>query len=136
MRVKLCSRCPYTPRDLAGHYDSAAALHVCAKCDGHEASTNRYPRKVNRRQQCATVLTIFATTPTSDARSVKEGLVSSGTMCGGPPSVRGNALIASGPVRPATAAGYAGFRPHDRGCDEEPPDFSRSSRLRNEEAAR
>jgi hypothetical protein len=54
MRVKLCSRCPYTPRDLAGHYDPEGILHVCAKCDGRqEASTNHYPRKAYRRQQCA-----------------------------------------------------------------------------------
>jgi hypothetical protein len=33
MRVKLCARCPYTPRDLASHYDPDAALHACAKCD-------------------------------------------------------------------------------------------------------
>ena len=26
MRVKLCSRCPYAPRDLADHYDPDAAL--------------------------------------------------------------------------------------------------------------
>ena len=136
MRVKLCSRCPYTPRDLAGHYDSAAALHVCAKCDGHEASTNRYPRKVHRRQQCATVLNIFAATPTGGARSVTESLGSSDTMCGEPPSVRESALIASGSARPVTAAGYAGFKLPDRGRDEELPDSSRSSRIRNTEAAR
>jgi hypothetical protein len=33
MRVKLCATCPYTPRDLADHYDPAAALHLCATCD-------------------------------------------------------------------------------------------------------
>jgi hypothetical protein len=36
MRVKLCARCPYTPRDLAGHYDPEATLHVGAKCDGEQ----------------------------------------------------------------------------------------------------
>jgi hypothetical protein len=34
MRVKLCTRCPYTPQDLTGHYDPEAALHLGAKCDG------------------------------------------------------------------------------------------------------
>jgi len=33
MRVKLCSRCPYAPRDLADHYDPDAALYSCARCD-------------------------------------------------------------------------------------------------------
>ena len=48
MRVKLCRRCPYTPRDLADHYDPEAALHVCAKCDGEQAMlTNHYPREVH-----------------------------------------------------------------------------------------
>jgi hypothetical protein len=45
MRVKLCARCPYTPRELAGHYDPEATLHVCAKCDGEqEVLTKRCPR--------------------------------------------------------------------------------------------
>jgi hypothetical protein len=33
MRVKLCMRCPYPPRDISGHYDSKAVLHLCVKCD-------------------------------------------------------------------------------------------------------
>jgi hypothetical protein len=42
MRVRLCKRFPYAPRDLAGRYDPEGALHVCAKCDGQrEASTAR-----------------------------------------------------------------------------------------------
>jgi hypothetical protein len=54
MRVKLCSRCPYTPRDLAGHYDPDGVLHACAKCDGYEASTNHYPREAQRRGSALT----------------------------------------------------------------------------------
>src|SRR5437879_1768759 len=62
MRVTLCSRCPYTPRDLASHYDPNGVLHVCAKCDGRQdTSTNHYPRKARRRQQCAIVRNILAT---------------------------------------------------------------------------
>ncbi len=60
MRVKLCARCPYTPRDLTGHYDPEAALHVCAKCDGeHGGSTQHYPRKAYRRRACSTAPNIF-----------------------------------------------------------------------------
>ena len=50
MRVKLCARCPYAPRDLAGHYDPEAAFHACAKCDGEQGMiTNHYPREARRR---------------------------------------------------------------------------------------
>ena len=42
MRVKLCARCPYTPRDLAGHYDPEGVLHVCATCDGKQEVSARY----------------------------------------------------------------------------------------------
>jgi hypothetical protein len=45
MRVKLCARCPYQPRDLEDHCDPEAALHVCAKCDGEQVMlTNHDPR--------------------------------------------------------------------------------------------
>jgi hypothetical protein len=46
MRVKLCARCPYTPRDLAGHYDAESVFHVCATCDGkQEVNARHYPRE-------------------------------------------------------------------------------------------
>jgi len=114
MRVKLCARCPYTPQDLAGHYDPKGVLHVCAKCDGQQgAGTNHYPRKTHRRQKCTTVPNIFATAQPSVARSVPESLVSSGTIPGELPSVQGSALIASRPASTATADGYFGFKPPD-----------------------
>jgi hypothetical protein len=115
MRVKLCARCPYTPRDLAGHYDPEAALHLCAKCDGEQGMlTNHYPRESHRRRKCATVPNIFGMAQRSAAPSVTESLVSSGTTHGELPSVQRSALIASRPARMATADGYAGFRPPDK----------------------
>jgi hypothetical protein len=112
MRVKLCARCPYAPRDLADHYDPHAVLHVCAKCDGEQGiPRNHYPRAANRRRECATILNVFDTTQRSGARSVTESLVSSGTTPGEQPSVQGNAPIASRPARTATADGCAGFKP-------------------------
>lgn len=61
MRVKLCERCPYTPRDLAGHYDPGASLHVCAKCDDEQRMvTNRYPRKAYRRDDNAQQSPMFS----------------------------------------------------------------------------
>jgi hypothetical protein len=136
MRVKLCTRCPYTPRDLAGHYDPEAALHVCAKCDGEQGMlTNHYPREAYRRRKCATVPNIFGTTQRSAAPSVTESLVSSGTTPGELPSVQGNALIASRPARRATADGYADFKPPDNSCSENHAEISRRLGCRNKEAA-
>lgn len=112
MRVKLCARCPYMPRDLTGHYDAEATLHLCAGCDRQqEASTSRYPRKAYRRQQCATVPKVFATAQQSVAQSATEGSASSVIIAREPPSVQRSALIASGPAARATAAGYVGFKP-------------------------
>ena len=127
MRVKLCSRCPYAPRDLADHYDPAGILHVCATCDGRqEASTNSYPRKANRRQQCATVRNISATAQPSVARSATESLASSGTTPGEPPSVQRSALTASRRARMLIADGCVDFTPPDDGSPT-PTAFFRSS---------
>ena len=116
MSVRLCSRCPYAPRDLAGHYDPEAVLHVCARCDGQrEASTNHYPRKTHRRQRCATVPSIPAMAQPSVARSATESSASSGTTRGEPLSVQGSALTASRPAWMATADGYVDFSPPDNG---------------------
>jgi hypothetical protein len=114
MRVKLCSRCPYTPHDLAGHYDPQGDLHVCAKCDAEQgASTNYRPHKTHRRQQCVTAPNIPGTAQPSVARSATENLASSGTTAAEPPSVQRSALTASRHVRKATAAGYVDFTPPD-----------------------
>jgi hypothetical protein len=116
MRVKLCPRCPYSPRDLAGHYDPEGVLHACAKCDDQEASTNHYPRKAQRRQQCATVPNILVAAQPSVARSVTESLASSGTTPGKPPSVQRGAPTASRSAGRATADGYVGFKPRPENC--------------------
>jgi hypothetical protein len=136
MRVKLCDRCPYTPQDLGGHYDAEGTLHVCARCDGqHEASTSHYPREAHRRQQCATVPSIFATAQPSVARSATDNLVSSGTIPGKPPSVQRNAPSASRPAVKATANGYRGFTRLDGSRSEHLAELSRSSGFRSKEVA-
>jgi hypothetical protein len=115
MRVKLCKRCPYTPRDLAGHYDPEAALHACAKCDGEQgAPTQHYPRKAYRRRICSTAPNILGMTQRSVAPSATESLASSGTTPGGRPSVQRSALIASSSGSRTTADGYAAFMPPDQ----------------------
>jgi hypothetical protein len=114
MRVKPCSRCPYTPRDLLGHYDPEAVLHVCAKCDGEQgASTNCYPRITDRRQQCVTLPNIPGMAQPSVVPFATEGLASYGTTRGGPRFVRRNALTASRRARKVTADGYVDFTPPD-----------------------
>ena len=136
MRVKLCARCPYTPRDLAGHYDPEGELHACARCDGQQdASTNHYPREPYRRQKCATVPNILVTAPPSVALSAPVSLVSTATTPGEPRSAQRSALAASRPVKRATADGCADFRPPDNGCGENHAATSRSSGFRSKEAA-
>jgi hypothetical protein len=136
MKVKLCARCPYKPRDLASHYDPEAAPHVCAKCDGEQGMpTNHYPREVYRRTKCATVPNIFGRAQRSAAPSVTASLVSSATTRGELPSVQRNALIASRTARRATADGYAGCKPPDNSCGENHAEISRCSDFRNTEAA-
>lgn len=137
MRVKLCARCPYTPRDLAGHYDPEGELYACAKCDGgQEVSTNQYPRKTGRRQECATALNILGTSPPSVALSATEGLVSSATTPGEPPSAQKNALTASRPVKRATTGGYVDFipQPGNERIERHAP-MSERSEFRSEEVA-
>jgi hypothetical protein len=137
MRVKLCSRCPYTPRDLAGHYDPEGVLYACAKCDGQDASANHYPREAHhRRQKCTTDPNIPGTVQPSVAQSVTGGLASSGTTPGEPPSVQRSALTASRHARTATADGYVDFKLPDNGCGENHAAISRSSGFRSKEAVR
>jgi hypothetical protein len=105
MTVKPCSVCPYSPRDLAGHYDPEAAAHVCARCDEKPGASTGYPRKVHRRQQCDALPNNPGSAQPSGARSAVESSVSYDTTPGEPPSVRRNASIASRRARTVTADG-------------------------------
>ena len=136
MRVKLCARCPYTPRDLAGHYDPEGLLHVCAKCDGEQAMlTNHYPRETRRRRKWATVPNIFSIAQRSAAPSVTESSASSATTPGELPSVQGSALIASRPASRATADGCAHSEPPDNTRCEGHAEISGRFGFRNKEPA-
>jgi hypothetical protein len=111
MRVRPCERCPYTPRDLAGHYDPAGVLHVCAKCDGlQEASTRHYPR-AHRSKQCATAIDIPAMAQPSVAPSVTANSALSGTIAAEPRSAQGSARTASRRVARPTEVGYVSCTP-------------------------
>jgi hypothetical protein len=132
MRVKLCARCPYTPRDLAGHYDPEATLHVCAKCNGEQGVLTKHrPREAQRRQECSTVHNMFGMTQQKGAPSVTESLVSSGTTRGELLSVQRSALIATRPARRVTADGYADLKSPDKQLQTELLDFE-TGRLRKE----
>jgi hypothetical protein len=128
MRVKLCTRCPYLPHDLASHYDPEAVLHLCARCDGERwMITSHYPRDSYRRRQCVTNRDVFETTQQRVARSATDTLVSSATTPAKPPSVQRSALTASSPARRATADGYADSRRPDSRCGESHAEISRRS---------
>jgi hypothetical protein len=119
MRVKLCKRCPYEPRDLAGHYDPDAALHLCAKCDGEPwMLTNHYPRDCYRRGPCPTNRDVFEPALRSVVRSATKTLVSSATTLTKQRFVQKNASIASIAAWRPTAHGSVGFGPPDRSCIE------------------
>jgi hypothetical protein len=112
MRVKLCSRCPYTPHDLADHYDPAAALYACARCDGEIGILNTSnSREAQRRQPCATPFHSISMTPPSAAPFAKDGLASFAITHGEPPCAPKSASIASRPAGTPTAHGCADFAP-------------------------
>jgi hypothetical protein len=77
MRVKLCARCPYAPRDFTGNYDPGATLHVCAKCDSTPlVPSGHHALKAQRRRKCSTIHNTFGMAQRSPAPSVRESLVS------------------------------------------------------------
>ena len=116
MRVKLCGRCPYTPYDLADHYDPLAALHACAKCDHEQGVPNEHDlRETQRRRKCSTSLSKKSLAQPSVAPFAPESLASSVTIRGELPSVQGSALITSIPASKATADGYGDFARPDGG---------------------
>jgi hypothetical protein len=120
MRVKLCTRCPYAPRDISGRYDSKAVVHLCVKCDSRRvASADHYPRKTHRRQECATVFSIDVTAQPIVARSVRDGLASSGTTPGERPSAPESAPTVSGIVGTTTVDFYLVTRLPDS-CGDDP----------------
>jgi hypothetical protein len=136
MRAKLCTRRPYPPQDLSGHYDPKAVLDLRAKCDGERvASTNHYPHQTHRRQECAIVFNIVVTAQPSVARSVRESLASYGTTPGEPPSAQRSAPTASRLVEMTTADFYLAFRPPNNGCGDNSAAISPGSTFRSKEVA-
>jgi hypothetical protein len=111
MRVKLCATCPYTPRDLADHYDPAATLHLCAGCD-----VECDLRKTRRRQTCPITTTNTAVEPLA-ALFAREGSASFAIIAAAPLCVPENASSISKSAGRTTAVGYGDFEPPEDGGD-------------------
>ena len=136
MRVKLCTRCPYTPRDLEDHYDPEATAHACARCDGEQDKVKLYyPLETSRRRKCSIVPKIFSIPQRSAARCVAGSSVSSGTIPGDRTSVRRSALIASTFVGRPTGDGCGSFKPAETASKENLAEISSGSGLGEKEAA-
>jgi len=108
VQVKLCARCPYSPRDLADHYDIDAALHLCATCDAEYD-----PCETLRRPTCRTRVSnaISKTGPTGRhaVPSARESSASFAITAVARPSVQSGASSVSSSAGTATAVGYGDF---------------------------
>lgn len=105
MRLKLCARCSYGPRDLADHYDQEAALHLCATCN-----VEYNLRKTRRRRTCpSTTINTAGIAELHVAPYVTEISASFAIIAAAPPSVQGSASSVSRLAGTATAIGYGDF---------------------------
>lgn len=104
MRVKLCARCPYTPRDLAHHYDPEAALYACAKCDNEQDLC-----VTQWRRKCSTVIDTSSAAQSNVALFATESLASSATTAREPRSAPGNASTTSRHGATTTQDGCGAF---------------------------
>ena len=112
MKVKLCTRCPYTASDLDDHYDSEALVHACARCDGEKDKAKPYyPLEPHRRRKCSIVPKPFETPRRSAVPCAVGNSVLSGIIPGDRPSARRNASNASGFAENITTDGCEPFTP-------------------------
>ena len=136
MKVKLCARCPYTPHDLADHYDPAAALHACAMCDREKGMFTRHDQhETHWRQTCSATLNSNSPARQSVVPFATGSLASSATIPGEPPSVRRSAWITSEPAVMLTTDGCGDFAPSDDGCGESRAEFPWRSLFRDKASA-
>ena len=126
MQVKLCARCPYSPGDLADHYDIDAALHLCATCD-----VEYDPCKTSRRRTCQTrMINVTGRTGRTGlhaALSAMESSASFATIGAALPSVQPGASNVSNSVGRATVAGYGDFELREHGSKDQSASFCRSA---------
>jgi hypothetical protein len=112
--------CVLSLNHSCGDHYAHTMLYLYAKC-GRErmASTDPYPRKIDRRQECATVSNIDSTALPIAARSVREGLASSDTTPAKPPSAPESAPTDSGVVERTTVDFYL-VTTLPNGCNDDP----------------
>ena len=112
--------CVLSVNHSRGDHYAHTMLYLYAKC-GRErmASTDPYPRKIDRRQECATVSNIDSTALPIAARSVREGLASSDTTPAKPPSAPESAPTDSGVVERTTVDFYL-VTTLPNGCNDDP----------------
>ena len=112
MRVKLCARCPYTPRDLAPHYDPEAALYACLKCD-HEQDLC----EIRWRRTCSTEIETSSAAESSAAPFARESLDSFAITAHEPRCAPKNASTTSRPDGMPTQDGCGALaRPEGTGA--------------------
>jgi hypothetical protein len=125
VQVKLCTQCPYSPRDLADHYDIDAALHLCARCDAKFGSFHTLRR---RRCRARTINATGSSGPTKlrAVPSAMASLVSFAIIAAARPCVRpGASTVSSFAVR-TIAAGYGDFELPEHGSVDQNANFRRS----------
>ncbi len=111
MRVKLCARCPYTPRDLAHHYDPEAALYACLKCDNQQD-----PCEIDWRQTCSTQIETSSATKSSVAPFARESSALSAITAREPRSAQRNASTISRHDATTTQDGCGAFARPEGTC--------------------
>ena len=112
MRVKLCARCPYTPRDLAHHYDPEAGLYACLKCD-HEQDLC----EIRWRRTCSTEIETSSAAESSVAPFARESLDSFAITAHEPRCAPKNVSTTSRPDGMPTPDGCGAFaRPEGTGA--------------------
>jgi len=111
--VRLCTRAPYAPHEMADHHRSGkAALHACATCDREQRMLEgQCPAETHRRRKCSTILSTSRTAQRNNAPFATESSASSVTIPGEPPFVQRGALNSSSFVGRATADGCGDLAP-------------------------
>jgi hypothetical protein len=100
--MRVCSRGPYTWRDLADRYDPEAALQLCATCNVEDNQ-----RKTQRGRTCPS--TTINVAELHAAPYATEASASFATIAAAPLFVQGNASSVSRSAGKATAIGYGDF---------------------------
>src|SRR5262249_18032121 len=111
--------CPYTPRDLAHHYDPEAALYACATCDDEQ-----YPWVIRWKRTCLTEIDSSSAAAPSVAPFATENSALSAIIARGPRSVPENASTTSRRGATTTPDGCGAFASPDNIGERDADQFS------------